>query len=380
MIQARLLEQFKDYYRIYGRLFSSPGRINLIGEHTDYNEGFVMPTNTDQQFYVVMAKHGGLDPYPVIRIFSPQFNEAVEFDLFNPPKKQWALYFYGVIKEMKKRGEEIQSVDLLIHSDIPTGAGMSSSAALCVAFAKGLNSLFNLGFAPLDLALIAQATEHNYIGVQCGLMDQMASLFGKKDHFMKLDCRSYDFEQIPFDFSDLSIVLFNSRVKHNLASSEYNLRRASCERVVGIISQKKEGVTALRDLSLDDLSQFKALIDPIDYMRAEYVLEENGRVHQMVDAIKAKNLPLMGKLMAASHLGLKEKYEVSCPELDFLVDSAYNTPGIVGARMMGGGFGGCTINLVENAQKEQFIEAMTIKFEKKYLKTALYYVTTPIDI
>lgn len=376
MIQARLLEQFKDYYRIYGRLFSSPGRINLIGEHTDYNEGFVMPTITDQQFYVVMAKHGGLDPYPVIRIFSPQFNEAVEFVLFNPPKKQWALYFYGVIKEMKKRGEEIQSVDLLIHSDIPTGAGMSSSAALCVAFAKGLNSLFNLGFAPLDLALIAQATEHNYIGVQCGLMDQMASLFGKKDHFMKLDCRSYDFEQIPFDFSDLSIVLFNSRVKHNLASSEYNLRRASCERVVGIISQKKEGVTALRDLSLDDLSQFKALIDPIDYMRAEYVLEENDRVHQMVDAIKAKNLPLMGKLMAASHLGLKEKYEVSCPELDFLVDSAYNTPGIVGARMMGGGFGGCTINLVENAQKEQFIEAMTIKFEKKYLKTALYYVTT----
>lgn len=376
MIQARLLEQFKDYYRIYGRLFSSPGRINLIGEHTDYNEGFVMPTITDQQFYVVMAKHGGLDPFPVIRIFSPQFNEAVEFVLFNPPKKQWALYFYGVIKEMKKRGEEIQSVDLLIHSDIPTGAGMSSSAALCVAFAKGLNSLFNLGFAPLDLALIAQATEHNYIGVQCGLMDQMASLFGKKDHFMKLDCRSYDFEQIPFDFSDLSIVLFNSRVKHNLASSEYNLRRASCERVVGIISQKKEGVTALRDLSLDDLSQFKALIDPIDYMRAEYVLEENDRVHQMVDAIKAKNLPLMGKLMAASHLGLKEKYEVSCPELDFLVDSAYNTPGIVGARMMGGGFGGCTINLVENAQKEQFIEAMTIKFEKKYLKTALYYVTT----
>lgn len=180
MIQARLLEQFKDYYRIYGRLFSSPGRINLIGEHTDYNEGFVMPTITDQQFYVVMAKHGGLDPFPVIRIFSPQFNEAVEFDLFNPPKKQWALYFYGVIKEMKKRGEEIQSVDLLIHSDIPTGAGMSSSAALCVAFAKGLNSLFNLGFAPLDLALIAQATEHNYIGVQCGLMDQMASLFGKK--------------------------------------------------------------------------------------------------------------------------------------------------------------------------------------------------------
>lgn len=380
MIQARLLEQFKDYYRIYGRLFSSPGRINLIGEHTDYNEGFVMPTITDQQFYVVMAKHGGLDPFPVIRIFSPQFNETVEFDLFRPPKKQWALYFYGVIKEIKKRGEEIQSVDLLIHSDIPTGAGMSSSAALCVAFAKGLNSLFNLGFAPLDLALIAQATEHNYIGVQCGLMDQMASLFGKKDHFMKLDCRTYDFEQIPFDFSDLSIVLFNSRVKHNLASSEYNLRRVSCERVVGIISQKKEGVTALRDLSLDDLAQFKALIDPIDYMRAEYVLEENDRVHQMVDAIKAKNLPLMGKLMAASHLGLKEKYEVSCPELDFLVDSAYNTPGIVGARMMGGGFGGCTINLVENPQKEQFIEAMTIKFEKKYLKTALYYVTTPIDI
>jgi galactokinase len=204
--------------------------------------------------------------------------------------------------------------------------------------------------------------------------------FWKKDHFMKLDCRSYDFEQIPFDFSDLSIVLFNSRVKHNLASSEYNLRRASCERVVGIISQKKEGVTALRDLSLDDLAQFKALIDPIDYMRAEYVLEENDRVHQMVDAIKAKNLALMGKLMSASHLGLKEKYEVSCPELDFLVDSAHNTPGIVGVRMMGGGFGGCTINLVENAQKEQFIEAMTIKFEKKYLKTALYYVTTPIDI
>lgn len=373
MIEYRLLEQFKSQFRSLGRVFSSPGRINVIGEHTDYNEGFVLPSIISQKFYVVIAKRGGLDPYPVIRILSSQNNEMVEFNLFTPPPKQWMKYFWGVIKEMEKKGKEISSIDVLIYSDIPSGAGVSSSAALCSAFGKALNEQFNFGFSPLELALIGQATEHNYIGVKCGLMDQFASIFGKKGSFLKLDCKTYDYEYIPFDKPEISILLFNSRVKHNLASSEYNLRRESCERAVQILQQNNPIIQSLRDISMDELLDIKDLIDEVDFRRAQYVLEENQRVLDLCLELKNDDLAKFGDYLYASHQGLSKQYEVSCEELNFLVETAYSTPGIIGARMMGGGFGGCTINFVATDKKELFIEKMSEKFEKKYLKTSVFY-------
>lgn len=373
MIEFRLLDQFESHFRSKGRVFSSPGRINVIGEHTDYNNGFVLPTIIKQKFYVVMAKRGGLDPFPIVRILSSQSNETVEFNLFTPPPKQWMKYFWGVIKEMMKREREISSIDVLIYSDIPVGAGVSSSAALCSAFGLALNSLFNLGFTNLELAKIGQATEHNYIGVKCGLMDQFASLFGKKGTFIKLDCKTYNYEYIPFEYPEISILLFNSRVKHNLAASEYNLRRESCERVVDFLKFNNPNIQSLRDVSLIELIDNQKSIDEVDFNRAQYVLEENQRVLDLCEALKMGDISTLGTLLRASHDGLSKEYEVSCPELDFLVDSAYNAPGIIGARMMGGGFGGCTINFVRTELKDQFVEKMCAQFEKKYLKTAIFY-------
>lgn len=373
MIEFRLLDQFESHFRSKGRVFSSPGRINVIGEHTDYNNGFVLPSIIKQKFYVVMAKRGGLDPFPIIRILSSQSNETVEFNLFTPPPKQWMKYFWGVIKEMMKREREISSIDVLIYSDIPVGAGVSSSAALCSAFGLALNGIFNLGFTNLELAKIGQATEHNYIGVKCGLMDQFASLFGKKGSFIKLDCKTYDYEYIPFEYPEISILLFNSRVKHNLAASEYNLRRESCERVVDFLKFNNPNIQSLRDVSLIELMNNQISIDEVDYKRAIYVLEENQRVLDLCEALKMGDISTLGTLLLASHEGLSKQYEVSCPELDYLVESAYNSPGIIGARMMGGGFGGCTINFVKTELKDQFVEKMCAQFEKKYIKTAIFY-------
>lgn len=373
MIEFRLLDQFESHFRSKGRVFSSPGRINVIGEHTDYNNGFVLPSIIKQKFYVVMAKRGGLDPFPIIKILSSQTNETVEFNLFTPPPKQWMKYFWGVIKEMMKREREISSIDVLIYSDIPVGAGVSSSAALCSAFGLALNGIFNLGFTNLELAKIGQATEHNFIGVKCGLMDQFASLFGKKGSFIKLDCKTYDYEYIPFEYPEISILLFNSRVKHNLAASEYNLRRESCERVVDLLKFNNPNIQSLRDVSLIELMNNQNSIDEVDFKRAIYVLEENQRVLDLCEALKMGDISTLGTLLLASHEGLSKQYEVSCPELDYLVESAYNSPGIIGARMMGGGFGGCTINFVKTDLKDQFVEKMCAQFEKKYIKTAIFY-------
>lgn len=373
MIENQLIEQFKVQFKNHGRLFFSPGRINVIGEHTDYNQGFVLPTIIKQKFYVVIAKRGGLDPFPIIRISSPQYNDFIEFNLFTPPQKQWAKYFYGVIKEIQKRGKEITSIDVMIYSDIPVGAGLSSSAALCSAFGKALNGLFHLDMDLIDLAYIGQAVEHNYIGVKCGLMDQFASLFGKKETLIKLDCKNYDYEYIPFQYPEVKMVLFNSRVKHTLASSEYNVRRASCENVVHILQSENPDIQSLRDVSLNLLIENEKLIDKIDFKRAKYVIEENNRVINLCHDLKKGDLSSLHYLIFASHEGLRDQYEVSCPELDFLVESAQKSPGIIGARMMGGGFGGCTINFVKTEQYELFINQMCAFFEKKYHKTAIYY-------
>ncbi len=373
MIENQLLKQFKNQFRTHGRVFSAPGRINIIGEHTDYNQGFVLPAIIKQRFYVVIAKRSGLDPFPIVRIVSSKTNEVSEFNLFTPPPKQWMKYFWGVMKEMEKRGKEFTSIDVFIYSEIPVGAGLASSAALTTAFGKALNAVFNLDFSLFELAEIGQATEHNYIGVKCGLMDQFVSAFGIPETFLKIDCQTYDYEYIPFHHPEYRMVLFNSRVKHNLASSEYNLRRESCELTVSILQQFDPEIQSLRDVSLPFLNEHKDLLTPIDFKRAQYVLEENNRVINLCEDLKNNDLSSLEYLLYASHEGLRDQYQVSCPELDFLVEAAQQTPGIIGARMMGGGFGGCTLNVVEANQFDQFIKVMCEKFEKKYLKTAIFY-------
>lgn len=373
MIENQLLKQFKNQFRTHGRVFSAPGRINIIGEHTDYNQGFVLPAIIKQKFYVVVAKRGGLDPYPIVRIVSSKTNEVSEFNLFTPPPKQWMKYFWGVMKEMEKRGKEFTSIDVFIYSEIPVGAGLASSAALTTAFGKALNAVFNFGFSLFELAEIGQATEHNYIGVKCGLMDQFISAFGIPETFLKIDCQTYDYEYIPFHHPEYRMVLFNSRVKHNLASSEYNLRRESCELTVSILQQFDPEIQSLRDVTLDFLNEHQDALTPIDYKRAKFVIEENNRVINLCEDLKNNDLSSLEYLLYASHEGLRDQYQVSCPELDFLVEAAQQTPGIIGARMMGGGFGGCTLNVVEANQFDQFIKVMCEKFEKKYLKTAIFY-------
>lgn len=373
MVENQLLKQFKNQFRTHGRVFSAPGRINIIGEHTDYNQGFVLPAIIKQKFYVVVAKRGGLDPYPIVRIVSSKTNEVSEFNLFTPPPKQWMKYFWGVMKEMEKRGKEFTSIDVFIYSEIPVGAGLASSAALTTAFGKALNAVFNLDFSLFELAEIGQATEHNYIGVKCGLMDQFVSAFGIPETFLKIDCQTYDYEYIPFHHPEFRMVLFNSRVKHNLVATEYNLRRESCELTVSLLQQIDPEIKSLRDVSLPFLNEHKDLLTPIDFKRAQYVLEENNRVINLCEDLKNNDLSSLEYLLYASHEGLRDQYQVSCPELDFLVEAAQQTPGIIGARMMGGGFGGCTLNVVEANQFDQFIKVMCEKFEKKYLKTAIFY-------
>lgn len=373
MIENQLLKQFKNQFRTHGRVFSAPGRINIIGEHTDYNQGFVLPAIIKQKFYVVIAKRTGLDPFPIVRIVSSKTNEVSEFNLFSPPPKQWMNYFWGVMKEMEKRGKEFSSIDVFIYSEIPVGAGLASSAALTTAFGKALNAVFNFDFSLFELAEIGQATEHNYIGVKCGLMDQFISAFGIPKTFLKIDCQTYDYEYIPFHHPEYRMVLFNSRVKHNLVDSEYNSRRESCEMTVSLLQQFDPEIQSLRDVTLNFLSEHKDVLTPIDYKRAQYVIEENNRVINLCEDLKKNDLSSLEYLLYASHEGLRDQYQVSCPELDFLVEAAQQTPGIIGARMMGGGFGGCTLNVVEANQYDQFIKVMCEKFEKKYLKTAIFY-------
>ena len=373
MIENQLLKQFKNQFRTHGRVFSAPGRINIIGEHTDYNQGFVLPAIIKQRFYVVIAKRSGLDPFPIVRIVSSKTNEVSEFNLFSPPPKQWMNYFWGVMKEMEKRGKEFSSIDVFIFSEIPVGAGLASSAALTTAFGKALNAVFNFDFSLFELAEIGQATEHNYIGVKCGLMDQFISAFGIPETFLKIDCQTYDYEYIPFHHPEIRMVLFNSRVKHNLVASEYNLRRESCEMTVSVLQQFDPEIQSLRDVTLPFLNEHKDALTPIDYKRAQYVIEENNRVINLCEDLKNNDLSSLEYLLYASHEGLRDQYQVSCPELDFLVEAAQQTPGIIGARMMGGGFGGCTLNVVEANQYDQFIKVMCEKFEKKYLKTAIFY-------
>ncbi len=351
--------QFKQRFGTDGVFYASAGRINLIGEHTDYNGGFVFPGAIDK---VIMAeiKENGTDK---VRVYSIDIDDYAEFGLNeeDAPKQQWARYIFGVCREVIKRGGVVKGFDSVFAGNVPLGAGLSSSAALESCYAFAINDMFNNGnIDKFELARIGQSTEHNYCGVNCGIMDQFASVFGKKDHLMRLDCRSMEFEYFPFKLDGYRLVLVDSKVKHELVDSPYNKRRQSCEHVA-----KELGVETLRDADMTALDSIKDKISQEDYNRAKYVIEEKQRVLDVCDALQRGDYDTVGDRMYKTHEGMSKLYEVSCEELDFLNDVAREC-GVTGSRIMGGGFGGCTINLVKDSLYDRFIETAIEKFNAKY--------------
>jgi galactokinase len=369
-------EQFQQYFGNQCRIAASPGRVNLIGEHTDYNQGFVLPGAIDRNVHVAFASNKDLK----LNLVAPAFGEKFSFSLDDMhPVKGWPTYLLGMTYMVMPDKKLPHGMDILITGNIPVGAGMSSSAALCSAFGLALNDFFQLGLAKMEIALAAQKTEHQFAGVKCGIMDPFASLHGKSGHLMKLDCRSLEFEYIPFYFPDIRIILVNSMVSHSLASSEYNLRRQQCEKAVSILQKYEPGILSLRDLKPALLEAHKDEMEEVVYKRCHFILEENQRLLNGCEYLKNNDLDAFGKLMYASHSGLSNDYEVSCPESDFLVEVIKKLKGVKGARQMGGGFGGCIITLVEVNEAENFIQDIQSKYELKYRKTPECYVMNISD-
>jgi len=367
----QLKEKFNSLFGTDGAVYTSPGRINLIGEHTDYNGGFVLPGAIDKAMYCVIKSNGTEDR---IRAYAMDLSEMDEFGLDDIPIKGWGKYIYGMCHEMMKRGAVIKGFDTVFAGDVPLGAGMSSSAALESCFGYALNDMYNLGFDRFEIAKMGQATEHNYVGVKCGIMDQFASCFGKEGSLIRLDCRSLEYEYIPFHPQGYRLVLLNTCVAHELASSAYNKRRESCENAASYIRKYHPEVELLRDATIDMLKEVANEVSAEDYIRAEFVIEEIQRMSEACDALKADDYEAVGKKMYETHIGLSRKYEVSCEELDFLNNIAREC-GVTGSRMMGGGFGGCTINLVKNELYDGFIKRATEAYEQKFhIKPKVYDV------
>ena len=358
-MKEKIKQEFAKRFGEGGTMYASAGRINLIGEHTDYNGGFVFPGAIDKCI-AAQIKENGTDK---VRVYSIDIDDYAEFGLNeeDAPKAQWARYIFGVCRETIKRGFVVKGFDTVFAGNVPLGAGLSSSAALESCFAFAMNDMFNENkIDKFELARIGQSTEHNYCGVNCGIMDQFASVFGKKNCLMRLDCRSMEFQYFPFEPKGYKLVLVDSVVKHELVDSPYNKRRQSCERVAATI-----GVETLRDAEMADLEKVKSQISEEDYCRAKYVIEEKQRVLDVCDALQAGDYDTVGDRMYKTHEGMSKLYEVSCEELDYLNDIAKEC-GVTGSRIMGGGFGGCTINLVKDELYDNFIAVAKAKFNEKY--------------
>ncbi len=366
VIEEKFKSLFGDNYMVY----TSPGRVNLIGEHTDYNGGFVFPGAIDKGIYAAINPNGT----DKVRAYSVDYNEQVEFGMNeeDAPKESWARYIFGVCREMKKRGFEPKGFDTVFVGDVPLGAGMSSSAALESTFANALNEIFNLNIDRFELARIGQSTEHNYCGVKCGIMDQFASVFGKKGHLMRLNCATMEFEYFPFNPEGYKVVLLDTVVKHELASSAYNKRRESCENACAHIKARHPEVNFLSDATMEMLDEVKSEISEEDYKRAVYVIGEKQRVLDVCDALEKGDYDTVGDRMFGTHYGMSKEYEVSCEELDFLNDVAKQC-GVTGSRVMGGGFGGCTINLVKEELYDNFIATAKKEYLAKFNREPKVY-------
>ena len=362
-VRSRFIKHFDG---TTGSVYASPGRINLIGEHTDYNNGYVFPGAVEQGIIAEIKPNGTRK----VRAYSIDVKDYTEFSLDDEqgPKASWARYIFGVCREMMALGVPVEGFNTAFAGDVPLGAGMSSSAALESTFAFGLNDLWGENkIDRMELARVGQRTEHKYIGVMCGIMDQAISCLGRKGSLLRLDCRSGEYEYFPWNPKGYQLVLVNSCVKHTLAGSPYNERRLQCEHVAEIIGQKHPEVKSLRDASIEMLEEVKGEITGDEYKRARYVIGEVERVLAVCDALKNDDYEMVGKMMYETHYGLSKEYEVSCEELDFLNDVAKEA-GVTGSRIMGGGFGGCTINLVAEELVDNFKKLAKEKFAEKYGK------------
>lgn len=358
---------FEDLYQASPLVVKSPGRINIIGEHTDYNEGFVMPAAIDKAIYIAVSKREDDE----IHLFAKDYEQAhtVKLNELQVSEKGWPNYILGVADQLLKRGYTLGGFNLYIDGDVPLGAGLSSSAAVECATAYALDQLFELSISKLDIALIAQKAEHVFAGVSCGIMDQFASVFGKKDHAILLDCRSMEYQYVPLQLAGYQLLLLNTNVKHSLADSAYNERRAQCEQGVAWVKQHYPAVNSLRDVTLDMLNECVQQKDADVYEKCRFVVSENLRLIKAAAYLKEGNLEALGQLMFETHHGLSENYKVSCKELDFLVNEVKDSSIVLGARMMGGGFGGCTLNIVKTGAHTVNPEGETIKTEGNMVNT-----------
>ena len=374
MNSTNIKAKFTELFSHKPTLYRSPGRINLIGEHTDYNEGFVMPAAIDKEMLAAIAPNR---EKRICRLFAFDLNESFEFDLeeMAPVEQGWPNYVMGVADQINKSGRSLEGFDCVVGGDIPLGAGLSSSAAFECVIAYGLNDLFRLEIPKLDQVKMAQLAEHKYAGVNCGIMDQFASMMGKKDAAFRLDCKTLEYNYFPLDLKEYQILLINTNVKHSLASTEYNTRRLECEHGVEILKKQYPGINSLRDVSREMLNETKKDFDPITHKRCKFVVEENERVLLAGKALEAGDLNTFGQLVYGSHGGLSKEYEVSCPELDYLVDQTRNKDFILGARMMGGGFGGCSLNIIEKRALPEFLAELGPKYFTKFGKEM-----TPIEV
>jgi len=369
-------EQFIHLFEKEPLMVVSPGRINLIGEHTDYNDGFVLPAAIDKKIVYAIA----LNNTRQCNAHAVFVNETVSFQLDDvKPTPGWINYLMGVVNQLQERGLPVEGFDCVVTGDIPVGAGMSSSAAIEGGRVAALDHLFGYGLDRMEMALIGQKAEHTFPGVKCGIMDQFANLHGKKDQVIRLDCRSLEYEYFPFEFPDYKIVLCNSMVHHALASSEYNVRRQQCEEGVKAIQANHPAVKSLRDANMIMLNEVRAQLSGKVYDRCHFVIEEIQRVQEATELLKKGDLQQFGALMYATHEGLSKLYEVSCPELDFLVSLAREKAEVAGARVMGGGFGGCTINLVKADKVDAYVAFIKSRYQDQYGKEPEVYVTVIED-
>lgn len=371
-------EMAADFKGRFGRephVFSAPGRVNLIGEHTDYNQGFVLPFAIDKRTYVAAA----LRDDDMIRAHTVTLDESTELRLgaAHTDDKAWPKYIHGVAEVLRQQGIVKQGADLLIDSDIPFGAGLSSSAALEISLGLALTTLAGRDMSGRDLAFAGQKVEHEFVGVRSGIMDQFASALAVKGHALFIDCRSTDVRQIPLDLGTAILAICNTGVKHSLAASEYNKRREECEQGVAFLKERMGWINSLRDVSLDQLDDLSNEMSETIHRRCRHVITENARTLAAVAALERGDLVAVGQLMYASHESLRDDYEVSCAELDLLVETSRNIPGVLGSRMTGGGFGGCTINLVESAKYDEFTNTISKVYSEGFGKVPEITVVEP---
>lgn len=358
-------EEFRKRFTSEPRLFRAPGRVNLIGEHTDYNDGFVMPFAIDRATIVAGAARDDRK----INAVALDLKENATIDLDAEPqrkRKSWVDYVEGTARSVEERFGRIGGADILITSDVPIGSGLSSSAALEVSIGFALLSLSDVEIDRKDLAFAAQKAEHEYAGVRSGIMDQFASAFSRAEHAMLLDCRSLATEFIPFESEDLVTVVLDTKIEHSLASNEYNKRREECETGVELLKKHLPSIKALRDVTIDELEKYKADLSDIVYRRCRHVITENERTLEAADLFKKRDIKTAGKLMFESHRSLRDDYEVSCPELDALVEIASSDANVLGARMTGGGFGGCTVNIVRKKGLYGYLSEVRQGYERQF--------------